>query len=49
MDLLLTNEEISKLLEKDDKSIPFKKPKETFKSSSVWEHFRIIIADRTEQ
>ncbi|CAF4940274.1 unnamed protein product [Rotaria sp. Silwood1] len=45
----LTKNDILRLIKQRDKSIVFRKPKKSSKSSPVWEHFCIIVVNDIEQ
>ncbi|CAF5078985.1 unnamed protein product [Rotaria sp. Silwood1] len=49
MNQSLTKNDILILIKQRDKSIAFRKPKKSSKSSSVWKHFFIIVVNDIEQ
>ncbi|CAF4260461.1 unnamed protein product, partial [Rotaria sordida] len=49
MNQSLTKNDILRLIKQRDKSIVFRKPKKSSKSSPVWEHFCIIVVNDIEQ
>ncbi|CAF3277308.1 unnamed protein product [Rotaria socialis] len=49
MNVLLKKNEIIDLIKQQDESVIFQKPKQTSKSSSVWEHFSLIVVNKIKQ
>ncbi|CAF4131697.1 unnamed protein product [Rotaria sordida] len=49
MNQLLKKNDIVNLIKQHDKSIVFRKPKKSLKSSPVWKHFSVVVVNNIEQ